>query len=293
MKRVLTVLLLLALLGGCGSPPAEAEPTPPPEEEKADILPELRQLEAISAPAVVTEGRAPAEDYELPPLPPDADWTTYRENMSRWVTDGPHIAVLAEDRASDAALYGLPLYANSSGESVLIRWGDSLAEFDWSVCPDPSVVLPQLFGFDVDGDQEEELIVICHVGSGTGVSLDELHILEKGPGGTLTENAFPESLWREALPELFGTVEISGRTFAVLGRELVECTDTGLDLDSASPGNIANFSFDGESLSFRGAFALCRKGSPIPCYVADTSAWISFRDGVFSMQGFHLYSYDN
>lgn len=293
MKRIWTILLLLALLSGCGSPPAKVETSLPPEEEKTDILPEFRQLEAISAPAVVTEGRAPAEDYELPPLPPDTDWTTYRENLSGWVTDGPHIAVLAEDRAADAALYGLPLYANSSGETALIRWGDSLAEFDWSVCPGPNIVLPQLFCFDVDGDQEEELIVICHTGSGTGVSVDELHILEKGPGGTLTENAFPESLWRDTLPRLFDTAEIGGRTFAVLGHELVECPDEGLDLDSASPGDIANFSFDGESLSFRGAFALCREDSPIPCYVADTSAWITFRDGVFSLQGFHLYSYDN
>lgn len=295
MKKTLPLLLALALLAGCGAPvPAEPEALPEEPPEETVSLPEPRRLKPVSAPAIVTEGRAPAEDYDLPPLPQDTDWRIYRNNAERWVADGPSIAVLAEDREADAVLYGLPLYANSSQEIALIRWGDSLAEFDWTLFPGPSMVLPQIVGLDT-GLGVDKLAVICQVGTGTGVSVAELHILERGPDGTLTAYTFPESLWQEELPKLFDTAEINGRTFAILGYELVEIEHEGLDLDleKTSSGMIANFeTTDWGGLRFRGAFCLSPPDSAMPCYVAETSAEILLKDGVFTLQDFHLYSYD-
>ena len=118
MKKGWILLLALLLLSGCGGSPSPAEPEEPPEEEAAIPLPETRRLEPISALAIVTEGRPPAEDYDLPPLPRDTDWTTSQTHAIHWVTGDPHIAVLAEDREADAVLYGLPLYANSSGKPL-------------------------------------------------------------------------------------------------------------------------------------------------------------------------------
>ncbi len=293
MKKILVLILALALLSGCGGNPAPAEPEESPAVEEFISLPEPHRLEPISAPAVVEEGRAPAEEYELPPLPRDTDWTTYRNNAMHWVADGPHIAVLAEDREADAVLYGLPLYANTSQETALIRWGDSLAEFDWSLFPGPSMVLPQIEVLAADS-RTEKLAVICQVGTGTGVSIAELHILEKGPDGTLTAYTFPESLWQDELPKLFDTAEIGGRTFAMLGHELVEFHHEGpdLDLEKTSSGMIADFSTeDWGGLRFRGAFCLSPPDSAMPCYVAESSAEILYRDGVFTLQDFHLYSY--
>nr|WP_325183253.1 hypothetical protein [uncultured Oscillibacter sp.] len=296
--RIFSVALALTLLSGCAAPtPAEPDPLPEelPAEEAVFSLPEPRRLEPISAPAVVTEGRTPAEGYDLPPLPQDTDWRTYRNNAQRWVTDSPHIAVLAEDREADAVLYGLPLYADASQETALIRWGDSLAEFDWDFLT-PRSILPRMECFDVDGDWEDELVVICYVGSGTGVSVEELHILEKGPDGALTAYTFPESLWLEEFPKLFDTSELGGRTFAILGHELVEFGDVHdgpeLDLGTASSGLIAKFSQeDWGGLQFWGAFCLSPPDSAAPCYVAETSAQILYGNGVFTLQDFHLYSY--
>ncbi len=42
----------------------------------------------------------------------------------------------------------------------------------------PRLVLPELALRDFDGDGEDELAVICYIGSGTGVSIMELHIIE-------------------------------------------------------------------------------------------------------------------
>lgn len=243
-----------------------------------------RWLEPISAPAVVTVGQAPAEDYELPPSPADP-----RYNAEGWIHGGV-VGFLAEAPESEAAFYAAPYQAN--GESpALIRWGDILAEFDW-VFMTPRTIPPPMACFDADGDFEDELIVICYAGGGTGVSIEELHILEKGPDETLTAYTFPESLWQEQLPALFDTAEISGRAFAILGHELVELQDGNVDLDTASSGRIAGFSIEEwGGLRFQGAFCMSHKGSAAPCYVAETSAGILYQDGTFTLQDFHLYSY--
>ncbi len=246
--------------------------------------PERRWLEPISAPAVVTVGQAPAEDYELPPSPADP-----RYNAEGWIHGGV-VGFLAEAPESDAAFYAAPYRAN--GESpALIRWGDILAEFDW-VFMTPRTIPPRMACFDADGDFEDELIVICYAGSGTGVSIEELHILEKGSDETLTAYTFPESLWQEQLPALFDTAEISGRAFAILGHELVELQDGNVDLDTASSGRIAGFSIEEwDGLQFQGAFCMSHKGSAAPCYAAETSAGVLYQDGAFTLQNFHLYSY--
>ena len=55
--------LVLLLLSGCGGSPSPAEPEVLPEEPpvigETVSLPEPRRLEPVSAPAIVTEGRAP------------------------------------------------------------------------------------------------------------------------------------------------------------------------------------------------------------------------------------------
>ena len=72
---------------------------------------------------------------------------------------------------------------------------------------------------DLDGDGKDELIVLTYVGSGTGVSIYDLHVLEKNPDGTLTDYAMPGSLWQERLPPLLRFVQTDGRNFLILGRD--------------------------------------------------------------------------
>ena len=272
-------------LGGAGDLAGQT-----PAEAERFSLPETHPPEPLSTPAVVTKGRTPAEDYLLPPPFSRIKWDDFHENMRHWAAH-PAIEILTQ--TEDAGFYALPLYADGSGGKALIRWRESLAEFDWMFCSGPQISPPQMDRFDVDGDGEDELIVICYTGSGTGVSVEELHILEKGPDGTPTDCAFPESLWQEEVPKLFDTAELNGRTFAMLGHGLVEFSHKGLDLEKPSSGMIAGFSTeDWGGLRFRGAFCLSPPDSAAPCYVAETSSEILYRDGVFTLQDFHLYSYD-
>ena len=277
-RRGLPLLLALALLAGCG---ASLEPLPPPAIEEAVSLPETAPAGTLSAPALVTEGREPAENYPLPAILFDCS------TPDRMDTSTP--LLLAELPEADAAFYSL------EDEKVLIRWEDCTVEFDW-LSLTPRQIPPWLDCFDIDGDQENELLVACYIGSGTGVSIEELHILEKGPEKTMTAYTFPEILWQEKVPKLFHAAEISGRTFAVLGRELVEFDGGGLDLETASSGLIAEFCKECKNgwngLQFRGRFCLSQPDRAYPCYVAETSAQILYENGMFTLQDFHLYSYD-
>ena len=139
-------------------------------------------------------------------------------------------------------------------------------------------------------------MLVNHIGSGTGVSVDELHIVEKQEDGALTDYVFPEKLWGEQLTSLLGTEAISGRTFAVLGEELVDITHhlpEGLEpeaLRGLGTGSIARFEADcsdGTDIRFSGSACLDADGFYY-CYVADLSADVSYADGVYTLSNFHL-----
>lgn len=284
LSYLLFLLLSLAvLLTACGGASKTAmEPVEIPET--ALSLPETAYAEPVSAPAVVTEGRAPAEHYDLPPSPAAAQKDPHY-NMERWASGGV-IELLAEDLKADAAFYGLP-YSEDAQETALIRWGDSLAEFDWYFIT-PRMIPPRMATMDLDGDGEEELIVLAYTGSGTGVSIYDLHVLEKNPDGTLTDYAMPGSLWQEQLPPLLRLVQANGRNFLILGRELLE-----IDIDHVlegeivpSTGYIAGFRLlpEENAVQLLGAVALQSPTS----YAADYTADVGYRNGVFTLSGFHL-----
>lgn len=284
-KTAFALSFLLAFLCGCAAPvPAEPESLPeePPAASEAEFLPELTPLEELSTPAEVTEGRAQG-DYELP-----------QKMFYNPVTEDDFPALLVELPEADAAFYGL------DWDKALIRWGDSLAEFDWPWLT-PQQILPRLCCFDLDHDWDDELIVVCHPGTGTGVSVDELHVLEKNPDGTLTDYALPWEFFSETLSEALSVATVGGRTFSILGTELTDIT--GLlpevgdpeNIEGLCAGDIVHFSvnpepeFNGEDIRFRGAAWLSGEGfTPTLSYAAEVDAAVLYRDGAFALSQIHL-----
>lgn len=105
MKRMIPLLLALILLTACGAKPETAMEV---LEVPAFSLPETAEAEPISAEAAVTEGRPPAEDYDLPiprEFSPAKRWMRY--DIDGWLRGGT-IGLLAEAPEADAAFYGLP-----------------------------------------------------------------------------------------------------------------------------------------------------------------------------------------
>ena len=278
MKRLLPALLALTLLSGCGA------------RETASSLPETSPAQQISAPAVVTEGREPEEDDDL-----SAALDGFSEWMHNSTLDQNSVGLLAELPEQDVALYGVRDHRGD--DRALLRWEDSLAEFDWNF-GGPLIVEPRLWCWDADDDGQDEVVLVNHVGSGTGVSIEELHIVEKNEDGTLADYAFPEELWRDQLSALLTLVKGNNRVWVSLGRELVDITSQlpeNLEpetLRGLCTGSVAGFDADwprSADIRFRGRACLDVDGD-YNWYVADISAYVSYADGVFALSEFHLNS---
>lgn len=287
MKRLLPLLLTIALLSGCGGTPVPAQPQDPPEAapepSETAFLPPLTELAELSTPAAVTEGRVPAGPYTLP----------------QKLSDGPILedsfpVLLAELPEADARVYGL------AWDRLLIQWEDREAEFDWPWLTSMQV-LPRLFCLDVDGDEEEELIVICHPGTGTGVSVDDLYILEKGADGSLTGYTIPWEFFREDLSAALSVETVNGRTYAILGSELSDITGLLSEegnparIEGLSAGDIISFSvtpeprFYREYIRFQGSAWLTGDGYiPALSYAVEVDAVVLYQDGVFTLARPHL-----
>lgn len=77
-------------------------------------------------------------------------------------------------------LAGIPernLFLYGADDGVIVKHGEILKPFEW-IYLTPRFVLPRMAMADVDKDDMEEIICILYMGSGTGVSIEELHILE-------------------------------------------------------------------------------------------------------------------
>lgn len=278
MKRLLPALLALTLLSGCGA------------RETASSLPETSPAQQISAPAVVTEGREPEEDDDL-----SAALDGFSEWMHNSTRNQNSVGLLAELPEQDVMLYGVR--DDRGDDHALLRWGGSLAEFDWSF-GGPLIVEPRLWCWDADDDGQDEVVLVNHVGSGTGVSIEELHIVEKNEDGTLADYAFPGELWRDQLSALLTLVKGNNRVWVSLGRELVDITSQlpeNLEpetLRGLGTGNVAGFDTDwprGADIRFSGSVCLDADGYN-SWYVADISAYVSYAGGVFTLSDLHLNS---
>lgn len=273
-RRLLCAALALALaagLTGCGS---KLEPE----------LPEPSNLRSFSVSAEVTEGAPPSQSWVLP---------TEQTQFSLW--PGKEIALLAETEDGSAAVYALPDENMNGDVGVLVRWGDVLAEFPWAYAT-PRCIPPQVWLRDMDGDGAEELAVSCYVGSGTGVSVEALHVVEQ-KDGALTDWAVPQTVF-DTLTAQLRVVELHGRTYAMLGPELVDVTDqlpqedvtpTGLhfgDVVSFAPAaGMVGMTVNAEGwLEGEGLVATA-------CYAANVHALVLCKDGQIVIDEMHLDGY--
>ena len=245
LKKLFPALLALALLTGCGGDRYTLKTTI--RVPTGDDAPVTSPAQPISAPAVVTEGRVPLEDDTLP---------VEKTDMSVWDMDTT--ALLAETEDGTGAFYGTP------NGTALLQWDGSLAEFDWNFVTSHRVP-PQVWCFDADGDGQEEMVVTCYWGGGTGVSIYALHVVEKNQDGSLTDYCLPDTLYGEQLSALLSTAAVGDCTYAVLGNELVDITrqlpenlEVG-DVLGLNTSDYAAFNTETGSILYRGSAWLARR----------------------------------
>ncbi len=69
------------------------------------------------------------------------------------------------------------LFLYGADDGVIVKHGEILKPFEW-IYLTPRFVLPWMRMEDFDNDGTEEILCVTYVASGTGLSIEELHILE-------------------------------------------------------------------------------------------------------------------
>lgn len=287
MRKLFAVLMALAMLlalTACKKKEAAPEPFVPAPQTQIPAKPEepteivtLWPTEDVAVSADIVEGRIPGGAYVLP-----EEVTT----MMDWQWQGA-VGLLAQ--TEDVSFYALE---GKESCPALLCWGDSMAEFDWLYAT-PQAIEPELWLMDIDGDWETEVVADCYGGSGTGVSMEYIYIVEKVPDGTLVSHELP---WRDLcylVDKQFQLVETGGHLYAALGREMVDITDyipTGATAENVCLGYIARYTPAEDGLN--GTFGVIVEGNGIqgPLYVANVEGFLRYENETFTLTDLHLLS---
>lgn len=283
MRKVLGLILALAMLmtlTACKKKEAETpEPSVPPQQSESAETPDiqLRPVEDVTMNADAAEGRIPGGEYVLPEK---------QTTMMQWLEQGA-LGLLVQ--TEDVFLYGVE---GKDSYPALLRWGDSMAEFDWLYVT-PQAVEPELWLTDIDGDGEPEVVVDCYGGSGTGVSMEYIYIVEKDADGSLVSYELPWEDLCDQVDKQFQLVSSDGTLCAALGKELVDITDCipeGAEAEHICLGYIAHYTPAEGGLE--GTFGVIVKGTGIqgPVYAANVEGFLRYADGVFTLEDLHLLS---
>lgn len=118
--------------------------------------------------------------YEEHPDRLEAD-SVSADRMPEAMAKAGAVVKISETPDHSAVMYGL--VTDRWTEGVLLLTGNDCQYFDWSYTGS-HMVLPDMMKADYDGDGQEELAVSLHVYTGTGISREQLFMLERQPDGS-------------------------------------------------------------------------------------------------------------
>lgn len=219
----------------------------------------------------------------------------------------PLIAAIPE---RDIYLYGIKprgviLYVEGSGHY-----------FDWDYFT-PRFILPQMYIGDFDHDKNEEVAVILYVASGTGISIEELHIVEISGNPILSKEPsskeflvpnpefFADYVFTEYLSQLKKCVKlkthneenssivdviIGDEQYTINAREQL-AMDENEDIlihDNAMFGGIVYFKVKDGKLIGEFALSLAINDYVSPMYIGKVITDIDYNKGKFMLSNFRF-----
>lgn len=219
-----------------------------------------------------------AMDIDLLSLP------TEMVDPMEWSDDPEAIYLLAKLPEEDIYLYGL-----GDKSHVLLRQGEQRALLDWEYIT-PRLILPEMHFADYDGDGGKELAVVLYVGSGTGVSIEELHIVNWRGAEAVDHLYQPQDYENQLAEQTQWSYDADNKKATLhcgyLDVYLLEGADTHYD----EVEGIADFSSqvnfeltDDGKIKARFALGLLRPEQASPDYHGVINAEVSYRKGKFSM----------
>jgi len=199
--------------------------------------------------------------------------------------------------------HGIYLYPGEP-EGAVLRVGETEQALNWIVST-PRAIMPVLQMHDYDRDGEDELAVVLHVGSGTGLAIEELHMVELAGADESNGRPFADHLFleedylaqlRDALEfaladkdgELYGQVTVGGQSHEIGLRQFRQ--DFGADSirEELGFGAIVYFKAEAGELALSAAIGLRIDGVAEPQYFGTVEASVSYASGRFELGDFRF-----
>ncbi|GMK42595.1 hypothetical protein PCCS19_56550 [Paenibacillus sp. CCS19] len=265
------------LLSSCGA--KDKESVPPP-----NAIQQTEQTNNSAASSNESEAEAPTESQP-----------------SGTTEDEPEIPV----RALIASLpdHHIEMFGLDNG--VELHVGDHVQQYDW-IYMTPRGIEPRMAVKDYDGDGHDELAIILYIGSGTGVSVEELHMIEIEEDPKLRDHMFQESDYLDQVypaisfkpikqeEELTAEVKVGSKTIEVTMKNYYDHEEFGAASDKLGIRDIVGFSFD-DNKAIKASFGVGVLFEKIasPQYIGRLNADVSYRDGQFKLSNYEFVVEEN
>ena len=162
------------------------------------------------------------------------------------------------------------LFAEENG--VTLHAGDLSREYAWGYMT-PQGIEPVLHVADFDGDGKDELAVILYIGSGTGVSVDELHVVELDD---LRDYPLLEEEYRPQVDQAIAGLKSSSAIPARYADQKI------------SFGNWISYEKTEAGLRMSIGAGTVTQDDPMPDYIGELIADVNYRDGKYALTAFRF-----
>lgn len=215
----------------------------------------------------------------------------------------PLIAALPE---KDIYLYAV------KPRGVILYTGDSGHYYEWDYLT-PRFILPSLNVGDYDSDGEEEIAVVTYTGSGTGVSIEDLHIVEARKDEVLSKDPSSENYFvpnpeyykdhfytpeaytdqldelvklstRHAGNELMLDVSIAGNKSVLSMKPLQEWAKDLSINEKPCLGSIVYFNCRGNGITAEFALGITGNTFAAPIFIGNIKAEVIYREDGFALK---------
>lgn len=217
-----------------GVPKQETEK---PAEGTAAVADDVAENEGTTKTEIQLNGNTSPSGYVLDP--------TYKFDESDTEMEFTNHAVLITE-TEGAQLYGV--YPDGKEPLIIIENDGVIDEFEQNWLT-PRSMLPNAEWMDIDNDGDDELAVDYYIGSGTGFSVSELVVYEKGGDGHFTAYRLDAESLIDEYVNYYIDSENDWLDFAAYGTDEIYSASTAKaypdGIDEISFGNMIGFEFDG------------------------------------------------
>ncbi|WP_337099225.1 hypothetical protein [Paenibacillus sp. YIM B09110] len=198
-----------------------------------------------------------------------------------------------------ASIPGKDIYLYSQqSEGVTLQVGEKEQSFDW-IYATPRNIPPHMKALDYDGDGEDELAVDLYMGSGTGVSVEQLRVVELNDTGLENGHFFKDHVYipdvylgqlhdavafslSKADDALSGLITIGDHLYTV-NLEPYETPDLGSINEGLVFGSIVRFSFEDKVIKAEFGSGITAGSAVSPTYIGVIQGDVLYSDGQFQL----------